>query len=136
MIVMGVADKLTFTLAALMTAQSLTGLVAPEQYRDVEWIKATWWGNDWLTLVVAAPLLLMSSSGARRGSARSFLLYAGGVAYVIYNYAFYLLGAALNLFFPLYVVLVVLASVILIITLGRLDPESVTLKVPLWRRCP
>jgi hypothetical protein len=38
---MGVPRKPTVTLAALMTAQSLTGLMTPEQYRDVEWIKAT-----------------------------------------------------------------------------------------------
>ena len=36
---MRVPRKLTFTLAALMTVQSLTGLIAPEQYRDVEWIR-------------------------------------------------------------------------------------------------
>ena len=59
---MGVPRKLTIPLAALTTAQSLTGLMAPEQYRDVEWIKATWYGNDWLTLIVAVPLLLMSSA--------------------------------------------------------------------------
>jgi len=126
---MGMPRKLTVTLAALMTAQSLTGVIAPEQYRDVEWIKATWFGNDWLTLVVAVPLLLTSSVGARRGSARAFLLCAGSVGYVLYNYAFYLFGAALNVFFPLYVVSVVLAAVILILTLGRLDPSSIALKV-------
>jgi hypothetical protein len=49
-----------------MAAQALMGLTAPEQYRDVEWIKATWVGNDWLTLVVAVPLLLISSNGYPR----------------------------------------------------------------------
>jgi hypothetical protein len=33
---MGVPRKLTLTLAALMIAQSLAGLMAPEQYRDVD----------------------------------------------------------------------------------------------------
>jgi hypothetical protein len=125
---MGVPRKPTVTLAALMTAQSLTGLMAPEQYRDVEWIKATWYGNDWLTLIVAVPLLLMSSVGAARGSARAFLLWAGAVGYAVYDYAFYLLGAALNAFFPLYVVCVVLAAVILILTLAKLDAAAITLR--------
>src|SRR5687768_14169087 len=105
---MGVPRKLTLTLAGLMTTQALMGLIAQDQYRDVEWIKATWYGNDWLTLVIAVPLLLMSSVGAQRGSARAFLLWSGAVGYAVYNYAFYLLGAALNAFFPLYVVSVVL----------------------------
>jgi hypothetical protein len=109
---MGVPRKLTLVLAGLMAAQALMGLTAPEQYRDVRWIKATWFGNDWLTLVVAVPLLLINGVGAWRGSARAFLLWAGGVGYAVYNYAFYLLGAALNVSFPLYVVSVVLAAVI------------------------
>jgi hypothetical protein len=124
---MGVPRKLTLTLAALMTAQSLTGLMAPEQYRDAEWIKATWYGNDWLTLIVAVPLLFMSGLRARRGSARAFLLWAGAVGYAVYNYAFYLLGAALNAFFPVYVVSVVLAAVMLILSLGTLDASVIRL---------
>lgn len=122
---MTVPRKLTFTLAALMATQSLTGLVAPAQYRDAEWIRATWYGNDWLTLIVAVPLLLTSSIVAGRGSARAFLLWAGAVGYAVYNYAFYLLGAALNAFFPLYVASVVLAAAILILTLGRLDASAI-----------
>jgi len=124
---MGVPRKLTLTLAALMTAQSLAGLMAPEQYRDVEWIKATWYGNDWLTLIVAVPLLLTSAVVAVRGSLRAFLLWAGAVGYAVYNYAFYVLGAALNAFFPLYVVCVVLAAVMLIITLAKLDAAAMAL---------
>jgi hypothetical protein len=124
---MGVPRKLTCTLAGLMTVQALIGLIAPHQYRDVEWITATWYGNDWLTLIVAVPLLLVSSARARRGSARAFLLWAGVVGYAVYNYAFYLLGAALNAFFPIYAVCVVLAAVILILALGRLDASSIPL---------
>jgi hypothetical protein len=124
---MGVPRKLTLTLAALMTAQSLMGLVAPAQYRDVEWIRATWYGNDWLTLIVAVPLLLTSSLVAGRESPRAFLLWAGTVGYAVYNYAFYSLGAALNAFFPLYVVCMVLAAVILILTLATLDAATMTL---------
>ena len=127
---MVVPRKPTLTLAALMITQALTGLVAAQLYRDVEWIKATWYGNDWLTLVVVVPLLLISGAGAQRRSARAFLLWAGAVGYALYNYAFYLLGAALNAFFPLYVASVVLAAVILIVTLGRLDPSSIALKIP------
>jgi hypothetical protein len=126
---MSSSPRLTLTLAALMATQSLAGLIAPDQYRDVEWIKATWFGNDWLTLVVAVPLILFSGFAARRGSRRAFLLWAGAVGYAVYNYAFYLLGASLNVFFPLYVASVVVAAVMLIVTLGRLDPSWTALSI-------
>jgi hypothetical protein len=108
-----------------MMVQSLSGVMAPGQYRDVDWIRATWFGNDCVTLVVAVPVLLAGFAGARRGSVRGFLVWAGGVGYAIYNYAFYLLGTSLNAFFPLYVVAVVLAAIILIRTLGVLDVRAV-----------
>jgi hypothetical protein len=82
----------------------------PAQYRDVEWIRATWYGNDWVTLAVAVPLMLIGRVRARAGSARGLLLWLGVMGYAAYNYAFYLFGAALNVFFPLYVALLVLAG--------------------------
>jgi hypothetical protein len=38
------------------------------------------------------------------------LLWLGAVGYAFYNYAFYLFGAALNAFFPLYVAPLLLSS--------------------------
>jgi hypothetical protein len=121
---MNVPGKLTLTLAALMTAQSVLGVTLADRYRDVDWIKATWLGNDLLTLIVALPLLVLSSVVAQRGSFRGFLLWAGSVGCAVYNYAFYMLGAALNVFFPFYVISFVLAAVMLIIALGRFEPSS------------
>lgn len=37
----------------LMAAQAILGLTMPMLYRDPAWIKATWFGNDWITLVVS-----------------------------------------------------------------------------------
>ncbi len=37
---------LSAALGALMVAQSVLGLIFPGQYRDVEWIRLTWFGND------------------------------------------------------------------------------------------
>jgi uncharacterized protein (DUF983 family) len=66
---------LSAALAALMVVQSVLGRVFPGQYRDVEWIRTTWFGNDWITLVVGAPLLVASLLLARRGSIRGLLLW-------------------------------------------------------------
>lgn len=82
--------------------QAALGLLFPGRYRDVEWIAATWWGNDWVTLGLAVPLLWFGAARAVRGSTRGLLLWLGTLAYCVYNYAYYLFGAALNAFFPIY----------------------------------
>lgn len=116
---------LTTALAALMVLQSVLGLVFKEHYRDLGWIKATWFGNDWVTLVVAVPLLVIALLVARRGSAQALLLWLGLVGYSVYNYAYYLFGAALNAFFLLYVVAFLLSAVTLIVALSRLEVSRV-----------
>jgi hypothetical protein len=117
--------RLTWLLLALMFAQSLLGLLLADQYRDAEWIKATWYGNDWVTFAGAVPLLWLGVRAAGRGSVRGLLLMLGIVGYAVYNYAFYLFGAALNVFFPLYVALVVVAIVTLGVVLSSIDVASV-----------
>src|ERR1051325_6259621 len=83
-------------LALLMAAQATLGLLMPALYRDPEWIKATWFGNDWITLLVVAPLIFATPRMARAGSIRSELLWLGGLGYSVYNYSFYLFGANLS----------------------------------------
>src|SRR5437660_7101532 len=100
--------RLTTALLAAMSTQALTGLLFQNAYRDVEWIRATWVGNDWLTLVLAVPLLSVGLLGTARGSVRGLLLSLGVIGYAVYNYAFYLFGAVLNAFFPIYIVAFVL----------------------------
>ena len=116
---------LSAALAALMVVQSVLGLIFPGQYRDVEWIRLAWLGNDWVTLVVVAPLLVASLLLARRGSVRGLLLWLGMLGYGAYNYAYYMLGAALNAFFPLYIVPLVLSVVTLILALARTGAVNV-----------
>jgi hypothetical protein len=38
--------RLSLTLAVVMAAQAILGPAFREQYRDVDWIRATWPGND------------------------------------------------------------------------------------------
>jgi|SRR5829696_2961966 len=112
---------LSAALAALMVVQSVLGRVFSDQYRDAEWIRLTWFGNDWVTLVLAAPLLVGSLLLARRGSIRGLLLWLGTLGYAAYNYAYYMLGAALNAFFPLYFVALLMSVATLILALSRID---------------
>jgi hypothetical protein len=122
----GAPYVLSLLVAGLMTVQAVLGLVFPDTYRDVEWIRATWFGNDGVTLLVAVPLLLVALAAARHGSGRGTLLWLGLLGYAGYNYAFHLFGAALNAFFPIYAVLVVLTVAALVLALARLDVERLS----------
>jgi hypothetical protein len=122
---MKVADKLSAVVAMVMLAQSTSGLLFRGQYRDVEWIAATWLGNDWVTLVVALPLLSAGIVLTRGRSVRGLLIWLGTLAYAIYNSAYYLLGAALNAFFPLYAVTVIVAGIALILALSGISPSGI-----------
>jgi hypothetical protein len=122
---MTAARRIATLLTALMLLQSVLGLLRSDQYRDVEWIRATWYGNDWITLVAAVPLLLVGMRRAASGSVRGLLLVLGIAGYATYNYAFYLLGAALNSFFPLYVVIFLCGVATLGIVLWHLDVNAV-----------
>jgi hypothetical protein len=109
--------------AGLMATQSLLGLVFPQWYRDVEWIRTTWFGNDLVTLVAAVPLMLFGTALSQQGSLRGTLLRLGVLGYAIYNYAFYLFGAALNVFFPLYIAAFLASSFTLLLAVVRLDAQ-------------
>lgn len=119
------ARSLSVLLLMLMAAQASLGLVFSGEYRDAEWIVATWWGNDWVTLLLAVPLLAAGLMLAKRGSTRGVLLWAGMLAYAAYNYAYYLLGAALNRFFILYVICSVVAVAALVLLLVEVDVRAI-----------
>jgi hypothetical protein len=122
---METAYRLTAALGGLMLVQAALGLLLREQYRDVEWISATWLGNDMVTLAVALPLLAASLVSTRHGSARALLLWLGTLAYALYNYAYYLFGAALNTFFPLYLAGLVSAALALIRAAPGISPSHI-----------
>ena len=122
---MRAARLLTVVLLAVMLIQASTGLMFQSAYRDVAWIRVTWFGNDWVTLVVAVPLLFAAVVRAAAGTTRALLLWLGVIGYALCNYAFYLFGAALNAFFPIYVAALVLAALVLIPALSHIDARRV-----------
>jgi hypothetical protein len=75
----------------------------PGLYDDNDFVTAGWAGNDLVTLVIAIPLLFGALLMATRGSARGELVWLGSLAYIGYNFAFYLFGASLNRLFLTYV---------------------------------
>src|SRR5581483_3659321 len=95
-------------------------------YRDNTLVTAAFRGNDLITLAVAVPGLLITLLIARGGSTRAYLIGLGLLAYMLYNYVFYLYGAAFNRFFLLYVALVALSIAALITCVLDLDPDGIS----------
>lgn len=119
------ARWLSVLVLVLMLIQSAVGVLVPEVYRDTGWVTAAWYGNDLVTLVVVAPLLAWSLYAAARGSLPAALIWYAMLGYAVYNYTYYLFGAALNAFFPVYAVLFVLPIFSLILGLGQVDPRAI-----------
>lgn len=103
------AHTLSVVAAALAVTASAGGLLLPGLYRDNAFYTTAWLGNDIITLAVAVPVLVAALYFAQKGSQRAKLLWMGAMTYLLYNYAFYLFGAAFNRFFPLYVALFALS---------------------------
>jgi len=102
--------RLTIAITVLMAGTSAVGVAVPAVYRDNLLIRSGWLGNDLVTLLVAVPLLVVSTAHASRGSARGMLASLGLSAYALYNYAFYAFGAAFNGLFLAYVAIMTLAT--------------------------
>ncbi|HSI98851.1 MAG TPA: hypothetical protein VLA59_00525 [Patescibacteria group bacterium] len=119
------AGRLSWLLAALMAVQAGAGILAPAVYRDTGWVTSAWYGNDLVTLLVAVPLPAWALTAAGRGSLRAELVWYAMLGYAVYNYAYYLFGAALNALFPLYAALFVLPAFALILALGRIDVVAI-----------
>ena len=108
------------SVALLAGLTSALGLTVTGLYRDNLLVASGWAGNDLVTLCVAGPVLAYLALGGAKPGARE-LLQLGLLDYMVYNYAFYLFGAAFNALFLAYVVLVTLAAVGLIQGLIHLD---------------
>ena len=62
--------RLSIGITVMMATQSLIGLIWREKYRDIGWIRATWFGNDGVTLFLAVPLLTMALLLIRKPSSQ------------------------------------------------------------------
>jgi hypothetical protein len=116
---------LSTLIAVLSAAVSIGGLLFRGLYRDNAFVSTTWLGNDAVTLLLAIPILALAMVFAWRGSLRARLIWMGALDYMLYNYAFYLFGAAFNAFFLVYVALIGLAMFALIFALPNIDAAAI-----------
>ena len=123
--VLRVAQNLSIAVAALMAIASVLGLFASGTYHDNDWARSGFRGNDLVSLALAVPLVLGSLVLARRGSVKAHVVWLGTLAYTLYNYLFYLFGAAFNDLFLVYVGLVALSVWALVLGLISTNPGRV-----------
>lgn len=116
---------LSILIAILAAIASAGGLLLDGLYRDNAFVTTTWLGNDAITLFLVVPILIASLILSQRGSVRAQLIWMGALDYMLYNYAFYLFGAAFNWFFLLYAALLALSILALLFGLIRLDVAAV-----------
>jgi len=113
-------------IAVLATIASAGGLFIDGLYRDNPLITSAWHGNDFVTLVIAVPLMVLSLIFASRGSLKAQLVWIGTLGYMLYNYIFYLYGAAFNQFFLIYVLLFTLSIYALVFAMTKIDAMEVS----------
>ncbi|WP_147534520.1 hypothetical protein [Bacillus marasmi] len=93
----------------LSATLSLIGLLVEDLYQDTNFfILSGWRINDWVTLLVATPIFIIAISLGKRGNKSGFALLTGLMMYTVYNYSYYLFGAAFNAAFLGYVIVFVL----------------------------
>jgi hypothetical protein len=112
--------------AAASAVTSVAGLLIKDLYQDdTSWATAALRGGDLVTLVVAVPILVLAMVLASRGSSRARLVWIGALAYTIYNFAFYVFGAAFNDLFLVHVVAFSSSIFALIVTMTSLDASAI-----------
>jgi hypothetical protein len=116
---------LSIIIAILAAVASVGGLFLNGLYRDNLFVTSAWKGNDVVTLLIAIPLLVTALAFSARGSLRAQLIWMGVLDYMLYNYAFYLFGAAFNWFFLIYVALLGLSIFALVFGLVNLDVNRI-----------
>jgi hypothetical protein len=113
-----------------MAVQAASGMAFVGLYRDQGFALDAWRVNDPVTLFVAVPIAFASLALAWCGSGRALLVLLGTMQYALYNYAFYLFGAVLNVHFLLYVAVFVASGLALIAGLAALDAAAIGRSYP------
>jgi len=119
------ALSLSVIIVVLATFSSTGGLFLDGLYRDNTLVTLSFEGNDIVTLILAIPMMITAMIFVKRGSIRAELIWLGMLDYMLYNFTYYLFGAAFNWFFLLYVTLFTLSIFTLIFGLINIDATSI-----------
>lgn len=116
-------------IAAIMVVASAAGLLVDGLYRDGPWAREALRGGDFVTLVLAAPLLIASLILSMRGSRRAQPVWLAMLGYSVYNYAYYVFGAQFNDIFLLHIALLSMSIFALACALPNLDIAAIAARL-------
>jgi hypothetical protein len=124
-------NKTSYLLSKIITILAIIascgGLFLKNLYQDNAFVKMAWFTNDIITLLVVAPLLVVAIYFSNKNSNRLHLILVGLLGYVFYNFAFYLFGAAFNIFFLIYAALVSLSAFTLVLFLSQSNLKNIAI---------
>ncbi len=110
----------------LMIIASAGGLIIQNVYQDIQVIEAGWIGNALISLVVGAPVMAGSMILSARDNKGAKLVWMGMLYFALTNYALHLFAADFNLFFPLYIGIVVFSSLALLFSYKSTDEKEIS----------
>lgn len=116
--------KLSIVVIFLSAIASFGGIFFNGLYRDNEFVNAVWFGNDIVTSFIVLPIMIGALIFSFRNSLKAQLIWMGTLWYMVYNYIFYMYGAAFNKFFLLYVFIFTLSVFALILVLMKTDIQT------------
>ena len=117
---------LSFPLGLLVLIAAAAGAFAPDMYAlDAPAYAVQGIGQDFATLFVAVPALLISTILALRGSTRALLVNLGVQVYLFYSYSMYAITVHFNVLFLVYCFSMGLAFFGLTGILASLDRKAV-----------
>jgi hypothetical protein len=102
--------RMSSVLAAATIVACLANLLVPDLLSGSAVMNGSAKGTALVALIVAVPLLVVSSSHARTGSNRALVVTTGVTAYLAYNSVLFLFATPFNQAFLLYVAMLGLAS--------------------------
>lgn len=113
---------MTIFIIVLTLVAAVGGLFIDGLYTDTSsFALNAWFANDIIIIAVDLPLMIAALILSIRGSLRGQLVWLGMVEFTIYNYSYYLFGAALNSLFLVYVALFSLSMYTIVFGLIYLD---------------
>jgi hypothetical protein len=116
---------LTVPIAILLAMAAGGGIFIQGLYRDNPNTVAQAVGQDYVSLAVVLPTLLISAVLARRGSAHAWLIWLGAVVYLVYSYVVMAFGIRFNSLFLVYIALLGCSLYALIGALATLDMAGI-----------
>jgi hypothetical protein len=123
------AYLLSGAIAVLMVVAAALGLFVDGLYREGAWAREALRGGDLVTLVLAAPVLMVALALSVRGSKRAQPVWVGMLAYAVYTYAYFAFGSAFNDVFLLHIALLAMSVFALACALPNLDVPAIAARL-------